>query len=662
MPRHVPRLLPLALLIGLALTLVSAACSPTPTAVRNTPAQATQPSAEGVNAAQTPPPATLIDPFAETEFVTWQSPNGMFSLEHPKSWVAGENPNTILGYLVTPPDDQSLGVGILIIPIRDLGLEGLADDAGVDALVQRAFLGQSDATLPPNVTATPSNATITPIEISGLKGSSMRRSEENQDPATGQVTRSEREMWVIGLDARTVFIIQAVSDTERWPKMEAVWQRIKSSLKISREATLAQIGSIFFPTPTITPTFDATAAVAAHSTAAALPYARFKSSDGLIEFEHPQTWAVEQVKQSGPVAYTIKAPASRDNNITVRLISKAFLEVGDNPNITAIEYLRQLFAAEKGRVIKEVRAGPQGQFVGGMTEQQAPFTETTGQLWGLDLDPQTIIVIETSATKDERALVDAVVERLTATLNFNVQGASAAVAAILTVTPTPQPTATPNVTPTPVMVGNLPFSPVRIGQGDCVGVQDPAGVTVPPDGGQKTWAKPDLVIDPSHKYCAIFTTEKGRIVAELYPQIAPQTVNSFVFLAQQGYYDNTTFHRVIQGFVAQGGDPTGTGEGSPGYQVQLEVNPLVSYDRVGVLGAARGQAPNSAGSQFFITYDVLPGLNPGGSDPAGYTIFGQVVEGMAVVEQLRPHDVAAGDTEPGDKLISVRIVDLTARK
>ncbi|MBO9309807.1 MAG: peptidylprolyl isomerase [Chloroflexi bacterium] len=213
----------------------------------------------------------------------------------------------------------------------------------------------------------------------------------------------------------------------------------------------------------------------------------------------------------------------------------------------------------------------------------------------------------------------------------------------------------PNNTPVvPTAPSTANFRPVAVGQGPCLGVPDPE--YTPPANRPSSYAAPeDQKLDTNKTYCAILTTEKGRIVAQLYPEIAPRHVNSFIFLARQGFYDGTTFHRVIPGFVAQGGDPTGRGDGGPGYRLPLEVSPLVSYDRVGVLGMARTNDPDSAGSQFFITYAPLPSLNPSAQN-AGYTIFGQVVEGIDVVKRLTPRKPSP-NAPPGDRLISVRIVE-----
>ncbi len=182
--------------------------------------------------------------------------------------------------------------------------------------------------------------------------------------------------------------------------------------------------------------------------------------------------------------------------------------------------------------------------------------------------------------------------------------------------------------------------------------------TQPPADAPKQFSAPQQVIDPTHTYCAFLTTEHGVIIIELYANIAPKHVNSFVFLASQGFYDGITWHRVIPGFVAQTGDPTASGSGGPGYTVPLEASASVKYDRPGILGMARTNDPNSAGSQFFITYAPLTNLDAGPGSP-GYTIFGRVVRGMEIVQQIRARDQGE---PPGDKLISVRTLDATTGK
>ncbi len=163
------------------------------------------------------------------------------------------------------------------------------------------------------------------------------------------------------------------------------------------------------------------------------------------------------------------------------------------------------------------------------------------------------------------------------------------------------------------------------------------------------FAKAEQVIDPTKfDYYAEIETSKGKVGIDLFENEAPVTVNSFVFLALNRYFEGIVFHRVIPGFVAQTGDPTGTGMGGPGYQFGLEVTPKLNYDQKGRLGMARTMDPNSNGSQFFITYGPTPNLNQ------QYTIFGQVVEGMEVVERIAPTEGPQAGRER-DKILSVQI-------
>ena len=164
-------------------------------------------------------------------------------------------------------------------------------------------------------------------------------------------------------------------------------------------------------------------------------------------------------------------------------------------------------------------------------------------------------------------------------------------------------------------------------------------------------APPPQVIDPDKDYVATIRTEHGDIVIELYADQVPVNVNSFVFLAQEGWYDGVTFHRVISGFVAQAGDPTGSGMGSPGYRCDDEIVPTLTYDEAGVVGmASGGPGTSSIGSQFFITYDALPQLD------GNYTIIGRVIEGMDVVESITPRDPSQGaGLPPGDIIETILI-------
>lgn len=148
----------------------------------------------------------------------------------------------------------------------------------------------------------------------------------------------------------------------------------------------------------------------------------------------------------------------------------------------------------------------------------------------------------------------------------------------------------------------------------------------------KQWTTPPAMqIDPKKSYTATIETARGNIVVELYAQHAPKTVNNFVFLAKEGYYDGVLFHRVINDFMIQGGDPTGTGRGGPGYKFEDETkgNPL--KHGTGFLSMANA-GPNTNGSQFFITHSPQPHLD------GKHTVFGKVVEGQNVVNAIKQGD------------------------
>jgi cyclophilin family peptidyl-prolyl cis-trans isomerase len=162
-------------------------------------------------------------------------------------------------------------------------------------------------------------------------------------------------------------------------------------------------------------------------------------------------------------------------------------------------------------------------------------------------------------------------------------------------------------------------------------------------------ACPPMTIDPAKQYVATLHLEMGDVVLELFPDVAPFAVNNFVFLARNGWYDNITFHRVLENFMAQTGDPSGTGYGTPGYAFQVEISPELKFDQPGLLAMANA-GPESNGSQFFITYAPAEHLD------GGYTIFGKVLSGMEVLAGLSLRDPAQGfDQPPGDLLLGVEI-------
>jgi cyclophilin family peptidyl-prolyl cis-trans isomerase len=167
----------------------------------------------------------------------------------------------------------------------------------------------------------------------------------------------------------------------------------------------------------------------------------------------------------------------------------------------------------------------------------------------------------------------------------------------------------------------------------------------------KQWNKPpEFVLDLKKKYSVTFSTEKGDIVADLYADKTPMTVNNFVFLAREGFYDGTIFHRVIPDFMAQGGDPTGTGRGGPGYRFGDEFDPSLKHDKPGVLSMANA-GPGTNGSQFFITHVPTPHLNN------KHTVFGQLVSGMDVLLSIPERDPIKVNS-PAIKLNKVTIQEV----
>jgi cyclophilin family peptidyl-prolyl cis-trans isomerase len=156
-------------------------------------------------------------------------------------------------------------------------------------------------------------------------------------------------------------------------------------------------------------------------------------------------------------------------------------------------------------------------------------------------------------------------------------------------------------------------------------------------------------LDLSKNYAAHVVTERGAFDVELFAADAPLTVENFVNLARAGFYDGTTFHRVIPGFMAQGGDPTGTGRGGPGYQFSDELSPARRHDAAGVLSMANA-GPNTNGSQFFITFGPTPHLD------GKHAVFGRVTSGMDVVNALRERDPGR-DPNPGDRIERIEITE-----
>ncbi len=160
---------------------------------------------------------------------------------------------------------------------------------------------------------------------------------------------------------------------------------------------------------------------------------------------------------------------------------------------------------------------------------------------------------------------------------------------------------------------------------------------------------PPMTIDASRTYEAKVKLASGEMTIRLRADLAPQSVNSFVFLARDGYYDGCTFHRVLPGFVAQGGDPTGSGSGGPGYTVPDELSPTPFT--TGTLGMANA-GPNTNGSQFFIGLGDAPHLT------GRYTVFGELTDGLEVLQGITPRDPSRGGSlPPGDRIETIEIIE-----
>jgi len=178
---------------------------------------------------------------------------------------------------------------------------------------------------------------------------------------------------------------------------------------------------------------------------------------------------------------------------------------------------------------------------------------------------------------------------------------------------------------------------------------------VPTDSGGKMTEKrydspPEMALKPGYDYHAVFVTGKGTVRVRLFAEEAPETVNNFVFLARDGFFDGTTFHRVIKDFMVQGGDPTGTGTGGPGYRISDEFHPELRHDKPGVLSMANA-GPNTGGSQFFITHVATPWLDD------RHAVFGEVVEGMDTVNAVEERDPQRA-REPGETIERVEIEEV----
>ncbi len=180
--------------------------------------------------------------------------------------------------------------------------------------------------------------------------------------------------------------------------------------------------------------------------------------------------------------------------------------------------------------------------------------------------------------------------------------------------------------------------------------QEPAPVDVPQTTTLQYDAYPPMTVEVNNEYFALVKmVNGGEFTIQLFPDKAPKTVNSFVFLAREGYFNGVTFHRVLDGFMAQGGDPTGTGMGGPGYEFENE-NSDLTFDKPGVVAMANAGLDTN-GSQFFITFVPTPQLD------GGYTIFGQVIEGMDIVNAITRRDPDTNPSFAGDAIETITITE-----
>jgi peptidylprolyl isomerase len=211
-------------------------------------------------------------------------------------------------------------------------------------------------------------------------------------------------------------------------------------------------------------------------------------------------------------------------------------------------------------------------------------------------------------------------------------------------TPTPKPQAVPDAKPggqaAKPAAGSSP-SPIAGGAG----------------GPGKQWSSaPAMAVDQARRYVATIDTTAGELQADLFVKDAPNTVNNFVFLAREGFYDGVPFHRIIRGFMVQTGDPTGTGRGGPGYRFNDELPRTLEYEK-GTLAMANA-GPNTQGSQFFICHDDLRGKLP-----KNYTIFGKLTSGLDVLDRIASTPVRAGPGgEPSQPTQDVRITSVTIQE
>lgn len=661
--------------------------------------------------------------FANIEYATWRSTGGYFEAEIPSQWqVQPSQQNGPVAFVIAPQGSRFTGILIVALPKSQLAVEGLPPNAtardilraivpggaGVRDIQIGEFEGaalkqtgrEADAGSGQTVRI---DRDLLLVDLDAdtvllIQALSLTPDWRNMQPVVDRLTST--------LQVNTTRIIAALRNAfggqQAQPtatptvRLPAVTPQRLGPTRTGTPAALAPTNTLPpterpSATPTVTASFTHTPTAIPPTAVAAVPtvdvtriagaiaaqtgaiaatlaaqteFVAFRSQDNIVEFEYPATWRTQPSPENGPVAYVSVPRSGEYMGFAVVAVPLPRLNVPGSPaEVNPADLLRRIYP-DLDVALRDVQAGVfRGVGVRHTDKAQDPNSgqqiDVVREVWVLRLDASNVLLIQGVAQLSGIEALDRALARLAATLKIDVEAALTLFGQIAQIETTRTAVAVAPTSVPPATVSGA-ARVVAVGEGPCVGVSDPD--YTPPANPRTQWDAPEQVIAPDHLYCAILTTEKGRIVVQLYPYFAPNHVNSFVFLAQQGFYDDVTWHRVIPGFVAQTGDPTATGTGGPGYRLMLETNPEVRYDREGVLGMARASDPNSAGSQFFITYGPQPNLNPGGVNGPGYTIFGQVVEGMDVLRALTPRDPSQGSPAPGDKLLTVRIVDLTAER
>ncbi|MFN7210478.1 MAG: hypothetical protein ACK4P1_08830, partial [Aggregatilineales bacterium] len=197
------------------------------------------------------PTATPIDPFADLTYITWRSEGELISMEIPDGWQVQPSEDSPVGYTFTPPTINNIGIGLLVLPIAELGIPNLPADASPEAILKAAIPAEAER--------------VRAVEVGNLAGAGLKQSEANVDQRTGQLVGTDRELWLLSIDSKHVMLLQAIAPTQRWAQMEEVFKRATNSLTVNVEAVLARVA----PAPTAEPTAEATAEATAEPTAEA---------------------------------------------------------------------------------------------------------------------------------------------------------------------------------------------------------------------------------------------------------------------------------------------------------------------------------------------------------------------------------------------------------